>query len=74
MAECLPCVTALLRNALLKDIRSLLRERVMRPIGASDADWSVGYGKTGVVDGLPLLGSWGGGASTARAAAHVARW
>ncbi len=67
------CVTAALRDAPQKDIRSLLRERIMRPIGAQDADWSVGYGKTYMVDGLPLVASWGGGAFTARAAARVGR-
>jgi CubicO group peptidase (beta-lactamase class C family) len=67
------CVTAALRDAPHKDIRTLLRERVMRPIGVADANWSVGYGKTCVVDGLPLVGSWGGGGYTARAAARVGR-
>jgi len=67
------CVTAALRDAPQKDIRSLLRERVMRPIGVPDAEWSVGYGQTFTVDGLPLVGSWGGGAYTARAAARVGR-
>ncbi|HWI59561.1 MAG TPA: serine hydrolase, partial [Bacillota bacterium] len=67
------CVTASLRDAPQRDIRSLLRERVLRPIGVPDADWSVGYGKTSLVDGLPLVGSWGGGAYTARAAARVGR-
>ncbi len=56
-----------------KDVRTLLRDRVMRPIGAADQDWSVGYGRTPVVDGLPLVGSWGGAAYTARAVARVGR-
>ncbi|HMJ90947.1 MAG TPA: serine hydrolase [Candidatus Acidoferrum sp.] len=67
------CVTASLRNAPVKNIRSLLRERVMRPIGAAEAEWSMGYGKTVTVDGLPLVGSWGGGSYTARTAARVGR-
>ncbi len=67
------CVTASLGDAPQKDIRSLLAERVLRPIGVPDAEWSVGYGKTSVVDGLPLVGSWGGAAFTARAAARVGR-
>jgi len=67
------CVTAALRDAREKDIRTLLRDRVMRPIGAPDAHWSVGYGKTCTVDGLPLVASWGGGSYTARAAARVGR-
>jgi CubicO group peptidase (beta-lactamase class C family) len=67
------CVTTALRDAPHKDIRTLLRERVMRPIGVADADWSVGYGKTYIVDGLPLVAAWGGGDYTARAAARVGR-
>jgi CubicO group peptidase (beta-lactamase class C family) len=66
-------VTASLRDAPHKDVRTLLRERVMRPIGVPDDEWSVGYGRTPVVDGLPLVGSWGGGSYTARAAASVGR-
>ncbi len=66
-------VTASLRDASYKDVRTLLRERVMRPIGVPDDEWSVGYNRTPVVDGLPLVGSWGGGAYTARAAASVGR-
>ena len=45
----------------------------MRPIGVPDEEWSVGYGQTSTVDGLPLVGSWGGGSYTARAAARVGR-
>jgi CubicO group peptidase (beta-lactamase class C family) len=67
------CVTATLRDTPQKDIRSLLRERVMQPIGVPDAEWLVGYGKTFTVDGLPLVGSWGGGNFTARAAARIGR-
>jgi CubicO group peptidase (beta-lactamase class C family) len=67
------CVTASMRDAPDKDIRSLLRGRVLRPIGVADEDWSAGYGTTSVVDGLPLVGSWGGAAFTVRAAARVGR-
>jgi CubicO group peptidase (beta-lactamase class C family) len=65
--------TAALRDSPQRDIRSLLRERVMRPIGVKDDEWSAGYGETFNVDGLPLVASWGGGAFTARAAAKIAR-
>jgi CubicO group peptidase (beta-lactamase class C family) len=67
------CVTASLRNAPHKDIRTLLRDRIMRPVGVGDKEWSIGYGRTYVVDGLPLVGSWGGGGYTARAVARVGR-
>jgi CubicO group peptidase (beta-lactamase class C family) len=67
------CVTAAMKGVPRKDVRTLLRERVMRPIGVADAEWSVGYGTTVTVDGLPLVASWGGGDYTARAVARVGR-
>ena len=67
------CVTAAIRDGEIKDIRTLLRERVMRPIGVPDAEWSVGYGSTFVVDGLPLVAAWGGGSFTPRATARIGR-
>jgi CubicO group peptidase (beta-lactamase class C family) len=67
------CTTAALTDAPEKDIRTLLRDRVMRPMGVPDSEWSVGYGQTSTVDGLPLVCSWGGGNYTARATAHVGR-
>ncbi|MCR4415326.1 MAG: beta-lactamase family protein [Thermoguttaceae bacterium] len=67
------CVTAALGDAPHRDIRTLLRERVMRPMGVPDNQWSVGYGDTMTVDGLPLVASWGGGAYSARAVAAVGR-
>jgi CubicO group peptidase (beta-lactamase class C family) len=66
-------VTAALRDAPQKDVRTVLRDRVMRPIGVADAEWSVGYGKTFTVDGLPLVAAWGGGSYTARALARIGR-
>src|SRR5206468_4804842 len=66
-------MTAALRGGPQKDIRSLLRDRVMRPIGVADGEWSIGYGKTYQVDGLPLVAGWGGGSYTARAVARVGR-
>jgi CubicO group peptidase (beta-lactamase class C family) len=66
-------VTAALKTQPVKDIRTLLRDHVMRPIGVKDGDWSVGYGKTFQVDGLPLVAGWGGGSFTARAMARLGR-
>jgi CubicO group peptidase (beta-lactamase class C family) len=65
------CVTAAIRDGEHKNIRTLLRERIMRPIGVPDAEWSVGYGQTFAVDGLPLVATWGGGAYTPRASARI---
>ncbi len=71
MAALAYAVTASLRGARHDDIRTLLRERIMGPIGASDEEWSIGYGRTYEVDGLRLVANWGGGSFTARAAARV---
>lgn len=66
-------VTASLKASQYSDIRTLLRDRIMRPIGVADEDWSIGYGKTFDVDGLKLIANWGGGSYTARAVARVGR-
>jgi len=66
-------VTASLRGTEHTDIRTLLRQRIMRPIGVKDSDWSIGYGKTFEVNGLNLVANWGGGGYTARAVARVGR-
>jgi CubicO group peptidase (beta-lactamase class C family) len=66
-------ITAALQSAPEKDIRTLLRERIMRPIGVGENEWDCGYGQTVTVDGLPLIGAWGGAAFTGRAAARVGR-
>jgi CubicO group peptidase (beta-lactamase class C family) len=66
-------LTAALKDAPQKDIRTLLRERVMRPIGVPDAEWAIGYNQTIIVDGLPLVAAWGGGSYTARAVARIGR-
>ncbi|MBN9120103.1 MAG: serine hydrolase [Planctomycetes bacterium] len=67
------CVTASIKDAKHRDVRALLKERVMKPIGVPDAEWSAGYGKTYTVNGLSLVGSWGGAAYTPRAAARIGR-
>jgi hypothetical protein len=64
-------VTAALKDG--KDLRGLLRERVMRPIGVPDAQWSIGYEQTLKVEGLPLIATWGGGSFAPRATARVGR-
>jgi len=66
-------VTAALRGTEHTDVRTLLRERIMKPIGVKDSDWSIGYGKAYDVDGLKLVPNWGGGSYTARAIARVGR-
>ena len=66
-------ITASLKSSSYSDVRTLLRERVMQPIGVPDGEWEIGYGKTFDVDGLHLVAVWGGGGYTARAVARVGR-
>jgi CubicO group peptidase (beta-lactamase class C family) len=66
-------VTASFKGTKYTDVRTLLRGRIMRPIGVKDSDWSIGYGKTFKVNGLDLVANWGGGGYTARATARVGR-
>ena len=66
-------VTSALSGTRHPDVRSLLKARMMDPMDVPDDAWSIGYGKTFQVDALPLCGSWGGGAYTARAIASVGR-
>jgi len=73
MAMLAYCVTAALHDTPCRDIRTLLAERIMRPVGVKDSEWSVGYGKTYEVGGLPLVANWGGGSYTARAVARIGR-
>jgi CubicO group peptidase (beta-lactamase class C family) len=71
MAALAYAVTASLRGAPQTDIRALLAERVMTPLGISASDWNIGYDRAYEVDGLKLYANWGGGRYTARAAARV---
>jgi CubicO group peptidase (beta-lactamase class C family) len=66
-------ITSALRDAPEKDLRTLLRDRIMKPINVPDREWSVGYGQVFTVDDLPLVAAWGGGGYTARALARVGR-
>ena len=66
-------VTASMRGSDHADVRTLLRERIMKPIGVKESEWSIGYGETYDVDGLKLVPNWGGGSYTARAIARVGR-
>ena len=74
MAALAYAVTASLKGSPWSDIRSLLKDRVMDPLGVPESDWSVGYGQAYQVDGLKLVANWGGGAFTARATARVGLW
>jgi CubicO group peptidase (beta-lactamase class C family) len=53
------------------DLRTLLQERIMGPLGIPERGWSIGYRTWYAVDGMRLYPTWGGGAYTARATARV---
>lgn len=74
MAALAYAVTASLRGAPQSDILTLLRERLMRPLGIPDDEWSIGYGRAYKVDGLDLYANWGGGGFSPRATARMAEW
>ncbi len=67
------CLAASLRGAPQPNLRSLLGERIMGPLGVPADQWSVGYGKTVEVDHLPLVATWGGATVSPDAAARVGR-
>ena len=66
-------VTAAIRDTEQKDIRTYLKERIYRPVGIDDDEYSLGYNKTYMIDSLPLVPGWGGGGFTANAVARVGR-
>jgi CubicO group peptidase (beta-lactamase class C family) len=66
-------LTAALKGSPQDNLRDLLRERVMAPLGVPNSQWSVGYGETVSVGGLKLVASWGGGSYSPDAAARVGR-
>ncbi len=64
-------VTASLEKTKFNDIRSLLWERIYKPIGIQEEKVEIGYGKTYSVNNLSLAPSWGGGKFTADAVARI---
>jgi CubicO group peptidase (beta-lactamase class C family) len=66
-------VTGAIKETEQKDIRTYLKERVYRPIGIDDDEYSLGYNQTYMIDGLPLVGGWGGGGFTANGVARIGR-
>jgi CubicO group peptidase (beta-lactamase class C family) len=62
MAALSYAITASLQGA---DIRTLLKERILDPLGVPEKSWSIGYGRAYNVDGLTLYANWGGATFTA---------
>jgi CubicO group peptidase (beta-lactamase class C family) len=73
MAALAYAVTASLQGTSWRDIRSLIKARVLDPIGVQEDEWSIGYGRAYEVDGLELYANWGGGEFVPRAVARVGR-
>ena len=73
MAMLAYCVTAALQGTGHKDIRTLLHDRVFEPIGIAEGTYSIGYGATYTVEGLPLVANWGGGSMTPHQIARLGR-
>ena len=71
MAALAYAVTASLKGAPQTDIYSLLKQRVMDPLGIPGNEWSIGYGQAYEVDGLKLYANWGGGRFSPRATARI---
>ncbi|MGG1519360.1 serine hydrolase [Paenibacillus oryzisoli] len=66
-------ITASLQPTPYPNIRELLREKLMLPLGIADAEWSIGYGKPFPLDGMEVYATWGGGEFTARAVLQLGR-
>lgn len=67
------CVTASLRGAKENNLRSLLKHRIMDPLGVPEAEWSCGYNSATSLDGMTLVAAWGGGSYSPNATARVGR-
>lgn len=67
------CVAAALRDAPQSDMRALLTERLMDPIGVPRDEWGMSYGRSYELDGLTLYANWGGGSYSPNAVARIGR-
>ncbi len=60
-------------GAVASDLRTLLRNRILRPIGISDSQWAIGYNQPFEIGDLIVWATWGGGNFSARALARIGR-
>lgn len=74
MAALSYAITSSLQGSDHANLHDLLKDCVMDPLGVSDKEWSIGYGRAYEVDGMNLYGSWGGGSYTARSVARIGQW
>jgi CubicO group peptidase (beta-lactamase class C family) len=73
MAMLAYCITNAIKDTPDPDLRSLLKHRVLDPIGAAPGEWSIGYGKPVALDGLSLFAPWGGASYSPDVTARVGR-
>jgi CubicO group peptidase (beta-lactamase class C family) len=67
-------ITASLQDEPQDDIYNLLKERILSPIGVKETDWTIGYGRSYIVDGLKLYAIYSGSSFTPRAIARIGRF
>ena len=66
-------LTSALRDAPERDLRALLRERILHPIGVPDSEWGISARPPSEIDGMRVYAAWGGSAFSPRAMARLAR-
>lgn len=65
------CLAASLQSTRYAEIRTLLREKIMEPLGVRESEWSIGYDRPFPIDGLTVYATWGGAAFSANAVARI---
>lgn len=63
-----------LQDTTTSDLRQLMADHIMRPIGIPDAAWTISYRRTFELDGLRLHATWSGSAFTPPAIARVGQF
>lgn len=64
-------ITVSLKNSEFTDVKSLLRNKVMLPIGIPDSNWNISYGESYKIDGMTLYAIGSAADYTARAMARI---
>ncbi|MBV9469713.1 MAG: serine hydrolase, partial [Abitibacteriaceae bacterium] len=65
------CITSSLKGAPDTDLRSLLKHRIMEPLGVPASEWACGYGISTKLEDKSLVAPWGGGNYSAQAVACI---
>ena len=67
------CISASLRGAPEPDVKNLITERVMKPLGIPDNEWNMSFGRSVQEGDLTLYANWGGANFTPSALARIGR-